>query len=530
MPDTGWHDGDMGDARGRAALAGLVSAGAGLGAAEVVTGLLSLSTSPVLAIGEGVIRITPGEVAEAAIAAVGRLDKPLLVAGTVTGALLLGALAGVLSLRRQGAGLGVLAAMGGLGMFAALSTPDSSVADAIPPAVAAVVAMTLLRWLVGFAQEPAATDATSALAPAVASEADPVERGRLDRRRFLVRAGSVGLAAVALTAAGRVLSQGRQAVEAAREAVALRLRRPVAPEGVSAPVEGIASWITPNERFYRIDTALAVPRVVPADWRLRVHGLVERELELGYDDLVGRGLQEAWVTLCCVSNEVGGSLISNARWAGVPIADILAEAGVRPEADAVLSTSADGWNCGTPLQALTDGRASMLAVAMNGEPLPVEHGFPVRMVVPGLYGFVSATKWVVDLEVTRFADFSAYWTQRGWSPRGPVKTQSRIDVPDDGAEVGAGRVAVGGIAWAQHTGIDRVEVRIDDGPWRSARLASVPNVDTWRQWAYAWDAEPGEHRVAVRATDTSGYTQTGEPSDVVPDGATGWHTIVVSVA
>ena len=518
MPYRGWHDGDMSDSAKRAALAGLVSVGAGLGAAEVATGLLSLSTSPVLAIGEGVIRITPGDIAEAAIATVGRLDKPLLVVGTVLGSLLLGALAGWLSLRRQGAGLAVLVAMGGLGMLAALSPADSSVADAVPPAVAALVAMALLGWLMPYAR----TDATDAT--------DATSQDSLGRRQFLVRAGLVGLGAVALTAAGRTLSQGRQAVEAAREAVALRLRRPVAPPGVSAPVQGIAPWITPNDVFYRIDTALAVPRVVPEDWQLRVHGMVDREIVLGYDDLVGRGLQEAWITLCCVSNEVGGSLISNARWAGVPIAGILAEAGVHPDADAVLSTSADGWNCGTPLKALTDDRGSMLAVAMNGEPLPVEHGFPVRMVVPGLYGFVSATKWVVDLEVTRFADFSAYWTQRGWSPRGPVKTQSRIDVPNDGAQVGAGRVAVGGIAWAQHTGIERVEVRIDDGPWRSARLASVPNVDTWRQWAYAWDAEPGEHRIAVRATDASGYTQTGVPSDVVPDGATGWHTIVVTVA
>ncbi|MDQ4007452.1 MAG: molybdopterin-dependent oxidoreductase, partial [Actinomycetota bacterium] len=304
---------------------------------------------------------------------------------------------------------------------------------------------------------------------------------------------------------------------------------PVPPDGVAVPVDGVVPWMTPNDDFYRIDTALAVPRVLPQDWRLRLHGMVDRELELTYEDLVGRGLVEAWITLCCVSNEVGGPLISNARWSGVRVADLLAEAGVQLGADAVLSTSADGWTCGTPLQALTDGRESLLAVAMNGEPLPLEHGFPVRMVVPGLYGFVSATKWVVDLEVSRFADFTAYWTERGWSPRAPVKTQSRIDAPRDGADVSAGRVAVGGIAWAQHTGIRQVEVRVDDGPWNSARLAAVPNVDTWRQWAWAWDAEPGEHRIAVRATDAGGYTQTPERADVVPDGATGWHTIAVTV-
>jgi DMSO/TMAO reductase YedYZ molybdopterin-dependent catalytic subunit len=500
----------------RAVLAGVVSVGAGLGAAEVATGALSLGTSPVQSIGEGVIRITPGRLAEAAIAAVGQLDKPLLILGTVLGALALGGVAGWLGRRHRAAGLAVLVAMGALGMAAAASPADAGAAAVVPAATAALAAMALLGYLLGWA-EPSSPGGETPAADGVG------------RRAFLTRAGMVGLAAVAMVAAGQALAGGRRAVEAARRAVPLRLPRATAPPGVGAGADGVVPWVTPNGQFYRIDTALAVPRVLPEEWSLRIHGLVDRELRLSYDDLVGRGLQEAWVTLCCVSNEVGGSLISNARWSGVPLRDLLAEAGVREGADAVLSTSADGWNCGTPLQALTDGRAAMLAVGMNGEPLPLEHGFPVRMVVPGLYGFVSATKWVVDLEVTRFADFEAYWTQRGWSPRGPVKTQSRIDVPRDGAEVAAGRVAVGGIAWAQHTGIRGVEVRIDDGPWRPARLAAVPNVDTWRQWAFAWDAQPGEHRVAVRATDASGYTQTPERTDVVPDGATGWHTIVVSV-
>jgi DMSO/TMAO reductase YedYZ molybdopterin-dependent catalytic subunit len=502
----------------RGIAAGVVSVGAGLGAAEVVTGVLSLSTSPVLAIGESVIRITPGDVAEAAIAAVGRLDKPLLVVGTVLGALVLGGIAGWLAVRSTAAGYALLVAMGGLGMAAAMATADSSAADALPPVVAALLSIALLGWLLPWAKGTATR--------AAATRAEP---GPTDRREFLARAGIVGLGAVALTGVGRLLAGGRQAVEAARQAVSLRLPKPVVPAGVSVQVPGVASWLTPNDAFYRIDTALAIPRVLPEDWRLRIHGMVDRELDLTYDDLVGRGLQQHWFTLCCVSNEVGGSLISNAEWSGVRIADVLAEAGVQPSADAVLSTSADGWNCGTPLEVLTDDRAALFAVAMNGEPLPVEHGFPVRMVVPGLYGYVSATKWVVDLEVTRFADFSAYWTQRGWSVRGPVKTQSRIDVPRDGARVDAGRVAVAGVAWAQHTGIERVEVRIDDGQWQTARLARVPNVDTWRQWTYAWDAEPGEHRVAVRATDDSGYTQTSERADVVPNGATGWHTIVVDV-
>ncbi|MGH3372291.1 MAG: molybdopterin-dependent oxidoreductase, partial [Nocardioidaceae bacterium] len=297
------------------------------------------------------------------------------------------------------------------------------------------------------------------------------------------------------------------------------------PSGAEVGVSGIARWRTSNRDFYRIDTALVVPTLDPTTWRLRVHGMVDNELVLSYQDLLDRGLTEDWVTLCCVSNEVGGDLIGNAWWSGVRVADVLAEAGVRPEANAVLQTSDDGWTCGTPIEVLTDDRNALLAIAMNGEPLPLEHGFPVRMVVPGLYGYVSATKWLVDLEVSRFDDFTAYWTARGWSPQGPVKTQSRVDVPRDGADVRAGRLRVGGSAWAQHTGIARVEYRLDGGAWAEAELGRVPNIDTWLQWTAEVDVPAGDHTLAVRATDRSGYTQTGVETDVVPNGATGWHTV-----
>jgi DMSO/TMAO reductase YedYZ molybdopterin-dependent catalytic subunit len=490
-------------------LAGAISAGGGLAAAEVVSGLLGLGGSPVLAVGEAVIAVTPGRLAEAAISAVGTADKPLLVTGTVLGALALGGVAGVLAARSFVVGALVFVGLGALAAWVATVPPDSGQADALPALAAIGVSVLLLRWLT----RPEAELATDA-----------------GRRAFLLRAGAIAAGAVVLAGAGRLLGAGRRAVEEARRTVAVPLRKRAAPAGASAGIEGVARWQTPNETFYRIDTALAVPHVLPAEWRLRIHGIVDREIEIGYDELVARGLVDAWLTLCCVSNEVGGSLIGNAHWTGVPVAGLLREAGVDPGADAVLKTSADGWTCGTPLEALTDGRNALLAVGMNGEPLPVEHGFPVRMVVPGLYGFVSATKWVVDLEVSRFEDFSAYWTERGWSETGPVKTQSRIDVPRPGASLSAGQVAVGGIAWAQHTGISRVEVRVDDGPWGQARLAAVPNLDTWRQWAYLWDATPGDHSLSVRATDSGGYTQTGEEQGVVPDGATGWHTIGVSVS
>ena len=297
------------------------------------------------------------------------------------------------------------------------------------------------------------------------------------------------------------------------------------PRGTELPVRGLPPFTTPNDDFYRIDTALVLPTIDPTEWRLRIHGMVDQELTLTYQDLLDRGLTEAWVTLCCVSNPVGGDLIGNAHWSGVRVADLLAEAGVSPDADAVRQTSKDGWNCGTPLEALTDDRNAMLAIAMNGEPLPVDHGFPVRMVVPGLYGFVSATKWVVDLEVTRFDDFTAYWTERGWSAQGPVKTESKIEVPGNGSEVTAGQVRVGGYAWAQHTGIDAVEVRVDGNAWVPAELGGVPGNDTWVQWAATLDVPQGDHTLAVRATDKSGYTQTAARADVIPDGATGWHTV-----
>jgi DMSO/TMAO reductase YedYZ molybdopterin-dependent catalytic subunit len=286
----------------------------------------------------------------------------------------------------------------------------------------------------------------------------------------------------------------------------------------------------PNGDFYRIDTALVVPRVSAESWSLRIHGMVDREVTIDYKTLTASTLVERDVTLCCVSNEVGGDLIGNARWLGLPLGPLLKQAGPHPDADMVLSRSIDGWTAGTPLPVLTDGRDALLAVGMNGVPLPIEHGFPVRMVVPGLYGYVSATKWVVDLEVTRFDRAQGYWTPRGWSALGPVKTESRIDVPADGASVRAGKVAVAGVAWAQHRGITGVEVRVDQGPWQAATLGAEASIDTWRQWVYAWDATPGKHTLQVRSTDGTGVVQTGDSAPPEPDGATGWHTIAVSVS
>jgi DMSO/TMAO reductase YedYZ molybdopterin-dependent catalytic subunit len=504
----------------RAALAaGAVAGVVGLATAELASALLRVRVTPVEAVGEAVIELTPAGLAERAIEAVGQWDKPLLVAGVVVGLLCLSALAGLLGRSRRSLGSAFLVLLTAVGVVAALTRDDAGALAFVAPAVggaAALAALTAL--LVRLPSEPAGR-----------SDAEQVEAGGTGRRAFLQWSLTLVATSAVLGGASVLFGRARRRVDAARDALSLGLRRTVVPAGVDLDVPGVQPWLTAEPDFYRIDTSLAPPLLRPQEWELRIHGMVRREVRITYDQLVERGLQDAWITLCCVSNEVGGDLISNALWSGIPVADLLAEAGVDAGADAVLQTSSDGWTCGTPLAALTDGRNALLAVAMNGEPLSVEHGFPVRVVVPGLYGYVSATKWVVDWEVTRFADFDAYWTQRGWAELGPVKTQSRIDTPRSGSEVTAGTVRVGGVAWAQHTGIDRVEVRVDDGEWSAATLGADPSIDTWVQWLWEWEATAGEHTLAVRATDRRGETQTSEREGTVPDGATGWHTVRVRV-
>jgi len=304
---------------------------------------------------------------------------------------------------------------------------------------------------------------------------------------------------------------------------------PPPPAGADLRIPGLSPFITPNDRFYRIDTALFVPSVDADSWSLRIHGMVDREIRLTYRQLLARPLIERDVTLTCVSNEIGGPYISNARWIGAPLKDLLDEAGVHAGATQIVSRSADGFTVGTPTAVAMDGRDAMLAVAMNGEPLPLAHGFPVRMVVPGLYGYVSATKWIVDIELSTFEAFDAYWIQRGWAQQAPIKTESRIDTPRDRSRVATGQVAVAGVAWAQHVGVAGVEVSVDGGPWQAADLAQEDTVDTWRQWVFRWDAPAGEHSLSVRATDDTGALQVERPEQPFPDGATGDHTITVTV-
>ena len=499
---------------------GLLAVGAGVAASELVTGLLSLRMSPAVALGEAIIKLTPGPVAEWFIHLVGRNDKPLLITGIFVGLAACGALLGMLAARNRTAAYVLLVALGAIGMWAESYQHGSTFLDIAPAIVAPLVAIPLLGWLLD--ARPSESE--------VASDSNESATAMVSRRTFLMRGALVVGGSLVVAAGGRILSRSRAAVESARKHLKLPLGRTRVPTGVSVGVQGVSDWETPVDSFYRIDTSLSPPLIEPKDWQLRIHGMVDRELTLTYQDLLQRGLTDAWITLNCVSNPVGGPLIGNARWSGVRIADLLAEAGVQSGADAVLSTSKDGWNCGTPIEVLTDDRNALLAVALDGQPLPIEHGFPVRMVVPGLYGFVSATKWVVDLNVTRFVDFTAYWTSRGWSPQAPVKTSSRIDVPDSASGLNVGQVSIGGVAWAQHRGIDAVEVQVDGGDWVSATLGVEPTIDSWVQWKYDWNAPAGSHTIAVRATDGTGAVQSGQDVGVVPSGSEGYHTISVHVS
>jgi DMSO/TMAO reductase YedYZ molybdopterin-dependent catalytic subunit len=419
--------------------------------------------------------------------------------------------AGVLARRRWTAGAALVVVLGAVAVGAVATRPSAAWLDVLPTVVGTAAGIATLRALVVRATAPG---------------------GAVSRRAFLQGTGAAAAVAVVSGVASRAV--GGSAKSAAASRAAVRLPEPVErvaiPSGVQLPVDGITPWRTDPRSFYRVDTALSVPQVTTGEWSLRVHGLVDRELTLTYDDLLAKPLVQRAITLTCVSNEVGGKLAGNAVWLGYPVADLLKDLGVDGSADMVLSTSVDGMTISTPLDHLTRGRQALVAVAMNGEPLPAEHGFPARLVVPGLYGYVSATKWVTDLKVTRFADDEAYWTSRGYAAKAPIKASSRIDVPRSFAQLKAGRQAVAGVAWAQGTGVREVQVRVDKGPWQQARLADVPNDLTWVQWVYEWDAEPGNHTIECRLVDADGTPQIAQRTGVRPDGSTGLDSKNVTVS
>ena len=501
-----------GGARSTAALSGVAAGVVTVGVAALAAALTGAAGDPLVAVGGAFVDVTPAWLKEWATGAFGTADKAVLTAGEVVVLLALAALGGLLAARRWSWGATLVVVLGAGAGLVALERPGAGALAWVPSVAGAVAGLLALRALLR--RRPTAGTLAGT-----------------GRRQFLQAAAGATAVGLLALAAGRALGTAARTATAARARIRLPRPRRAAPApapGVQVAVPGVEPWVTPPADFYRIDTALVVPQVDPTTWRLRVHGLVAQEVTLTWDELLAADLVEAWVTLACVSNPVGGDLVGNQRWLGLPIRDLLARARPSPDADMVLSRSVDGFTASTPLEALTDGRDALLAVGMDGAPLPAEHGFPVRMVVPGLYGYVSATKWVVDLEVTRFADATAYWTERGWSERGPVKTQSRIEVPRRGARVTAGPVVVAGTAWAQHRGVARVQVRVDDGPWQDAGLADDGGIDTWRQWSWTWQAEAGDHELRVRAFDPDG-PQTGAVQDVVPDGATGYDVVRVRV-
>lgn len=546
--------------------AGLITAAVAMGVAQLVAGITGPQGSPVVAVGGAAIDNTPPPVKNFAISAFGSHDKTVLVAGILVVLAVFAAVIGVLAIRRLAYGLAGLAVFTAIGLLAALTRPDSGLLDAVPVLVGAAAGAFALKWLAQAAiatvspapptapatpgptgparsaDDPA--PATPAAGPAArAAGASWIPAGtppaqaqppapQPGRRRFLVTgSAAVAVAGVSAVIGGR-LAAPSAAVVRARDTLrfpAPAHPAPPLPAGADLGIEGLSPFITPNAAFYRVDTALVLPQVAPSNWRLRIHGMVEREITVTFDGLLRMPLIENYTTLACVSNPVAGPYIGNARWLGASLASLLRAARIRAGADQLLCTSADGFTSGTPVQVVMDGRDALLAVAMNGSPLPVPHGFPVRMVVPGLYGYVSATKWVTDINVTTFASAQGYWVPRGWSQQAPIKTESRIDVPNGSGPVRAGHTKVAGVAWAQHKGVDAVEVRVDGGQWHQARLAAVPGIDTWRQWVWDWDAAPGTHHIEARATDATGYTQTAALAPPEPNGATGYPGVTVSV-
>ncbi|MDT5260748.1 MAG: hypothetical protein QOD10_5828 [Mycobacterium sp.] len=506
-------------------IAGVAAASVSLGVAQLVGIPFGARADARAAIGSVVVDLTPGPIKEWAIQTLGSLDKLFVAVVVLVVIATIAAIAGTLETRRRPCGSAAIAAAGVLGCIAVLSRQGATALDTIPTVAGAACGVAALRLL------------TRRFGPGPEDPEKPEDRADHDEpdagRRSLVLYGLLGFGVVS-GVVGAVITRLVHSVAADRNSFTLpRPRRSAPPIPADVQPNGVAlpSFVTASADFYRVDTALSVPQLSHGDWRLRIHGLVDREATYSFDDLAHFDVVEKVVTLTCVSNPVGGNLISTGVWTGYRVADLLAAAGVHADADMVLSTSIDGFTAGTPVKALTDGPDALLAVGLNGQPLPIEHGYPARLVVPGLYGYVSATKWVVEMELTRFDRAKAYWTRQGWAARAPIKTESRIDVPKSGQKVPMGPVVFGGVAWAQNRGVRAVEVLIDGGVWQPAEQGASYSNETWRLWSFPWQAKsPGRHTITVRATDNTGAVQTADQVDPVPDGATGWHTVHFTVA
>jgi DMSO/TMAO reductase YedYZ molybdopterin-dependent catalytic subunit len=523
------------------AAAGVVAAIVALGVAELIAGTRAVWRSPIVDVGDRVIDRVPPFVKDFAIRTFGTNDKTALLIGIGAIVLIYAAIIGALAFRRRVEyGIVGIAVFGVVGSLAAISTrAGGSLDDAVPTILGAAAGAGAL-WVSRCIAAPMSADSTTASAlPAGPPVHSPTDGPRATRRELLLRSGgALALLTVVGTGAGALGRTIRSRFSASESRMNVQLpvatnAPPAVPSGVAVGIAGVTSFVTPNADFYRIDTALTVPQLPTEGYELRVTGMVDQDLSLSFDDLVRRNVVDYDITLTCVSNTVGGELIGNARWTGVRLDELLAEAGVDPAANQVVGRSVDGYTCGFPIEAVTDGRNALVAFGMNGEPLPLEHGFPVRLVVPGLYGYVSATKWLTEIELTTFEDFQQYWVPRGYADHAPIKLMSRIDSVDGLGTLTRnpdGTAAIGGVAWAQTRGISAVEVRIDDGPWQPCELGDALNDDTWRQWVHRWTpARTGRSSITCRATDGRGVIQTDERSEPLPNGASGHHQIVVFV-
>jgi DMSO/TMAO reductase YedYZ molybdopterin-dependent catalytic subunit len=509
-----------------AALVGLLAVGAALAAGHLVAGILGPASSPYFAVGNAAIDLTPGAVKDFAVSTFGTNDKTVLLAGMGVVLAVLAVVFGLISRRRSWPGALLIGLLGILGIVAVYSRGDAGGLGLLSPVVSLLVGVGIflfLRTLAAARQSglPDSSDSSGSEArPAVSS-----------RRRFLASSAGVLVVGGAAGVSGQALANADNA-RGSRSSVGALVPdepAPAVPAGADFRGAGTPDFITPNPKFYRVDKALMVPQIRAEDWQLRIHGMVENEKTFSYADITSRKLVERTITMTCVSNPVGGPYVSTSNFIGVPLRDLLAEAGVRDGAEQLFSSSrGDGYSAGTPVDTVMDpDRGALLAIGMNRKPLPLEHGFPARMVVPGLYGYVSATKWVVDMELTTFAAKKAYWVPRGYARYAPIKTESRIDAPKPFQKLAPGRVTVAGIAWAQTTGIAKVEVRVDGGPWQSARLAAPVNRNTWRMWRSELTVKhSGSHTVEARATDAKGHTQTSHEASPLPDGASGWPSVV----
>jgi DMSO/TMAO reductase YedYZ molybdopterin-dependent catalytic subunit len=518
---------------------GLLTGCVALGVGQLVAGITGGMSAPLIAVGNTVIDASPQPVKTFAIDTFGSSDKMALLIGIGVILAIFAVVLGIVAVRRPRMALAGLAVFGLIGVLAAITRPTATAADVLPSiagTIAGGFALLYLRRSMGFAPVPlmgipiSQTGAGDGLAGSNGAEAS-ARAAAFDRRRFLMSGAFVAGAAAVSTFAGRWLLRRSQAT-ASRAAVRIPApsspARPL-PAGADLHVPGLTPFVTSNDRFYRVDTTLFVPSVAAQSWALHISGMVDRPITLTYAELLQRPLIERDVTLTCVSNQVGGRYAGNARWIGAPLKALLEEAGVHPGANQIVSRSVDGFTVGTPTAVAMDGRDSMLAVAMNGQPLPLEHGFPVRMIVPGLYGYVSATKWIQEIELSTFQAFDAYWIRRGWAQQAPIKTESRIDTPNGSSKLRAGTIPVAGVAWAQDRGIRRVELQVDDGPWLTAELSAQDTIDTWRQWVVHWDATAGTHTLTARATDDTGETQTAKREPPAPNGASGYPSVTVTV-